>query len=241
MSSSTQKRSKSARARMMLTNPSVLVAKHVRLERGESHLAGIFTRLPHTVEVRDGGGVKRRMVDAPARAMRPIDGNEVPLLTAKQVVDGHAQGLGFGVQQRVFDGAERLGAQSVRSGSRGSRKGGIEALMVVYRLADQSVSIPLDDGREPGRPEGLVEFAPADDPVIGDELEKVIVTPSGIAGQRFDPLDFHRLELSFRAESLSTASRSLCLSIQPPVRAGTSERHYWAGGPAPQDALTALA
>src|SRR5829696_10143090 len=161
---------------------------------------GIHARLLHTVEVRDGGGVERGMVDAPARAVRPVDGNDVPLLPTKQVVDGHAQSLGFAVQQRIFYGTERLGAQSVRSGSRGSRKGGVEALMVVYRLADQSVSIPLDDGREPGGPEGLVEFAPADDPVIGDELEKVIVTPSGIAGQRFDPLDFHRLELSFRAE-----------------------------------------
>jgi hypothetical protein len=69
----------------------------------------------------------------------------------------------------------------------------------------------------------------------------VIVTPSGIAGQRFDPLDFHRLELSFRAGSLVTASRSLFLSTRPPVRAGASKRYYWAGGSGPQDALTALA
>src|SRR5215207_9723449 len=174
-------------------------------------------------------------------AVRPIDGNDIPLLPAKQVVDGHAQGLGFGVHQRVLDSTERLGAQSIRGGSRGSRKGGIEALMVVYCLADQSVSVPLDDGREPGGPEGLVEFAPADDPVIGDELEKVIVTPSGIAGQRFDPLDSHRPGSSLRAGSLSTASRSPFLSIQPPVRAGPSERYYWASSSAPQDALTALA
>src|SRR5215207_1012946 len=220
---------------------SVLVAEHVRLERGKSHLAGIHARLLHTIEVRDGGGVERGMVDAPARAVRPIDGNDIPLLPAKQVVDGHAQGLGFGVQQRVLDGTERLGAQSIRGGSRGSRKGGIEALMVVYRLADQSVSVPLNDGREPGGAEGLVEFAPADDPVIGDELEKVIVTPSGIAGQRFDPLDSHRPGSSLRAGSLSTASRSPFLSIQPPVRAGPSERYYWASSSAPQDALTALA
>jgi hypothetical protein len=53
----------------------------------------------------------------------------------------------------------------------------------------------------------LVDFArAANDAIIGDELEKVIVTPSGIAGQRFDPLDFHRLELSLRAGSLATAS-----------------------------------
>src|SRR5215204_7729309 len=174
------------------------------------------------------------MVNAPARAVRPVDGNDIPLLPAKQVVDRHTQGLGFGVQQRIFDGTERLGAQSVRGGSRGSRKGGIEALMVVYRLADQTVSIPLDDGREPGRPEGLVEFAPADDAVIGDELEKVIVTPSGIAGQRFDPLDFHRVELSLRAGCLATASRSLSFCTQPPVRACASDGYYWAGGSALQ-------
>jgi hypothetical protein len=204
-----------AEARHPGADRSVLVAEHVRLERGKSHLAGILARLSHTVEVRDGGGVERGMVDAPARAVRPVDGNDVPLLTAKQVVDGHAQGLGFGVQQRVFDGTERLGAQSVRSGSRGGRKSGVEALMVVYLLADQTVSIPLDDGREPGRPEGLVEFAPADDAVIGDELEKMIVTPSGIAGQRFDPLDYHRPGSSLGAGSLSTASRWLYSSTRP--------------------------
>jgi hypothetical protein len=108
------------------------------------------------------------------------------------------------------------------SGSRGRREGGIEALMVVYRLADQSIGIPLDDGREPGRPEGLVEFAPANDAVIGDELEKVIVTPSGIAGQRFDPLDFHGSCLSLLVGFLETASQSLFLSTQPLVCAWTS-------------------
>src|SRR5215204_720979 len=88
--------------------------------------------------------------------------------------------------------------------------------MVVYCLANQSAGIPLDNGREPGRPEGLVEFAPANDAVIGGELYKVVVAPSGITGQRFDPLDFHRSKLSLRAGSLATASRSLFLSTQPP-------------------------
>src|SRR5215211_656817 len=177
------------------------------------------------------GGVERGMVDAPARTVRPVDGNDIPLLPAKQIVDGHAQGLGFGVQQRVLDGTERLSAQSVRSWSRGGRKGGVETLMVVYCLADKSVSIALDDGREPGGPEGLVEFAPADDPVVGDELEKVIVTPSGIAGQRFDPLDFHRLELSFRAGSSSTASRSLYLSTRHPRFAQGHQKLLLGGRP----------
>src|SRR5829696_9145885 len=220
-----------AEARHPGADRSVLVEEHVRLERGKSHLAGILARSPNTVEVRDGGSVERRMVDAPARAVRPVDGNDVPLLPTKQVVDGHAQSLGFGVQQRIFYGTERLGAQSVRSGSRGSRKGGVEALMVVYRLADQSVSIPLDEGREPGRPEGLVEFAPAHHPVIGEELEKVIVTPSGIAGQRFDALDFHRLELSFRAGSSSTASRSLYLSTRHPRFAQGHQKLLLGGRP----------
>ena len=162
------------------------------------------------------------MVYAPARAVRPVDGNGIPLLTAEQVVDRHAQSFGFGVQQRVLDGTERLGAQPVRGRSRGGRKGGIEALVVVYRLADQPVGIPLDDGREPGGSEGLVEFAPADDAVVGDELEEVVVAPSGVAGQRFDPLDFYGSCLSLRVGSLVTASRLLCLSIQPLVLAWTS-------------------
>ena len=94
--------------------------------------------------------------------------------------------------------------------------------MVVYRLANQPGGIPLDDGREPGGSEGLVEFAPADDAVVGDELEEVGVAPSGVAGQRFDPLDFYGSCLSLRVGSLVTASRSLCLSTQPLVIAWTS-------------------
>src|SRR5918997_6817428 len=67
----------------------LFVAEHVRLERGEPHLAGVLTRLPHAVEVRDSGGVECRMIDAPARAVRPVDGNGIALLPTEQVVDGH--------------------------------------------------------------------------------------------------------------------------------------------------------
>ena len=48
------------------------------------------------------------MVDAPGRAMRPVDPDAVADLAAEQFVAGHAQHLGLGVEQRVFDRAQRL-------------------------------------------------------------------------------------------------------------------------------------
>jgi hypothetical protein len=160
------------------------------------------------------------------------------LLPAEQVVNGHAQSLGFGIQQRVFDGAERLGAQPVRGGSRGGRKGGVEALVVVYGLADQPVGIPLDDGREAGRPEGLVEFAPANDTVFRDKLEKVVIASSGIAGQRFDPLDLHGSHLSLRVGSLATASLPFYLSNPRLVRGHQQALCYGACPRAPSAPAT---
>src|SRR5919106_1817004 len=206
MSSSTQKRSKSSRARMMLTNPSVLALKF-RSSR-------ISTSGP--APSRSASRWARTLRMSGLSMLRPGEnGAPKPAIQERTDPCSWRNMFVFGVQQRVFDGTERLGAQSVRSGSRGGRKSGVEALMFVYLLADQTVSIPLDDGREPGRPEGLVEFAPADDAVIGDELEKMIVTPSGIAGQRFDLLDLHRPGSSLGAGSLSTASRWLYSATRP--------------------------
>jgi hypothetical protein len=111
--------------------------------------------------------------------------------------------------------------------------------MVVYRLANQAAGIPLDDSREAGRPEGLVEFAPANDTVISDKLEKMVVAPPGITGQCFNTLNFHHVALSLHAGSLATASQSLFLSTQPPVRACGSDDYYWVDIPALQAASAA--
>ena len=87
--------------------------------------------------------------------------------------------------------------------------------MVVYRLANQAAGIPLDDSRKAGRPEGLVEFAPANDTLFSDKLEKMVVAPPGITGQCFNPLDLHHVALSLHAGSLATASQSLSCPLSP--------------------------
>src|SRR5437660_11439054 len=44
----------------------------------------------------------------------------------------------------------------------------------------------------PGRAEALVELAPADDAVIGRQLQKVIIPPAGVAAKDVETRDFHR-------------------------------------------------
>jgi hypothetical protein len=95
--------------------------------------------------------------------------------------------------------------------------------MVVYRLANQPGGIPLDDAREPGRSEGLVEFAPANDAIIGDELEKVIVTPPASQASVSIRSIFMALVCPFvRGPWQLTRGRFSCpLATQPLVRAWT--------------------
>jgi hypothetical protein len=64
-------------------------------------------------------------------------------------------------------------------------------------LADDSRRQPLDCSRDAGRTEAFVEFAPPDDPVLGCDLDEVVIPPAGIAGERFDASDAGRLAHGF--------------------------------------------
>jgi hypothetical protein len=53
-------------------------------------------------------------------------------------------------------------------------------------LADHSCRQPFDRRGNARSAKSLVEFAPAGDAVFGHDLDEVVVSPAGVAGQRLD-------------------------------------------------------
>ena len=136
------------------------------------------------------------MIDAPGGAVRPVERNAVAQLAAEQRVARHAERLRLGVEQRVLDRGDRLRHHAAGGGTRRGIKLGIDALVVADRLPDDLGGELRDDRADAGRAEVLGELAPADDAVGRRELDEMVVAPAGIAGERFDAADFHRIPRS---------------------------------------------
>jgi hypothetical protein len=66
------------------------------------------------------------------------------------------------------------------------------------RLANHAAGEPLDDRTDPGRTEPLVELTPADDAVVGCELQKMVIPPAGVAAKDFQVRDSHRTALGIQ-------------------------------------------
>ncbi len=118
--------------------------------------------------------------------MRPVDPDAVADLASEQLVAGHAQRLRLDVEQRVLDGAERQRHHAARGRSCRRKQFRINPLMLEGVLADHTRAEPLDRSRHARRAKTLVIFAPADDAVLGHDLDEVVVAPAGVAGERFD-------------------------------------------------------
>ena len=121
--------------------------------------------------------------------MRPVDPDAVADLAAQKFVAGHAERLGFDVEQGVLDRTERQ-----RHHAAGGRPGrgkqlGIDALVLEGVLADHAGRQPLDRDADAGGAKTLVELAPARDAVVGDDLDEVVVAPACVAGKGFNAFD----------------------------------------------------
>src|SRR5262249_46896241 len=64
-------------------------------------------------------------------------------------------------------------------------------------LPDDPSRQPLDCGTDAGRAKTFVIFAPADDAVLGGDLDEVVVSPARVAGQDFDGPYFRSLRHGF--------------------------------------------
>jgi len=165
------------------------IDEDVGLHRGEAFFADLAADRLDAVEVGDRGLVPVRMIDAPGRAMRPVDPDAVADLSAQQFVAGHAERLGLDVKQRVLDGAKRQRHHAAGRGACRRKQFGVDPLMLERVLADHPRRQSFDCGRDTRCAKALVVFAPANDAVFGHDLDEVVVTPAGIAGERFDASD----------------------------------------------------
>ena len=178
-----------AEARPPALRLAVGVDEDVGLHRREAFFAYLATDSLHTVEIGDRRLEPVGMVDAPGRAVRPVHPDTVAHLAAEQVVAGHAERLGLDVKQRVLDRADRQRHHAAGGGPRRGKQLRVDPLMLVSVLADHARRKPLDRSRHAGRAKTFVVLAPADDTVLGHDLDEVVVAPAGVAGERFDASD----------------------------------------------------
>lgn len=122
--------------------------------------------------------------------MRPVDPDTVADLAAEQLVAGDAERLRLGIEQRILDRTEGLRHHAAGGGTRRSEQFGKDALVLEDVLPDDTGREALDGGANAGRAETLVEFAPADDAVLGRQLDEMIVSPAGIAGKDLEACCF---------------------------------------------------
>src|SRR5262249_39325008 len=119
----------------------------------------------------------------------PVDPDAVADLAAEQLIAGHAQRFRFHIEQSVFDRSESKGHHAAGSRARCGEQLGIDAFVLESVLADHARRQPLDRGGHARRAEALVILAPADDAVVADNLDEVVVAPAGVAGKGFDAFD----------------------------------------------------
>jgi hypothetical protein len=166
--------------------------KDIGLHAGEAALLDLGPDLPNAVEIGDRRLEEMRMIDPPRRAMRPVDPHPVAHLAAEQRIARHAERLGLGVAQRVLDRAERLGDDAAGGWARRRVELEEDALVIHRILADDFRRQAVDNGGDARRAKALVELAPAGDPVVGRELQEIIVAPARIGAQHLKARDLHR-------------------------------------------------
>src|SRR5450432_18 len=163
-----------------------IVGEDVGLQRGKFLLANLTPDRFHAIEVVDRRLVPAGMIDAPGGAMRPVDPDTIADLAAEQFVAGHAEQFCLGVEQSVFDRAQRLRHHAAGSGTRRGKKLRMDALVLKCILSDHARRQTLNHRADAGRAKTFVEFAPADNAVFGGDLDEMVVSPAGIASDDFE-------------------------------------------------------
>ena len=165
------------------------------------------------------------VAEAVAAAMRPVERQAIAHRPAEQGVDRNAQRLGLDVEQRVLDGGHRLLVHAARRLAGDGVLPRHDALDRPRVLADQVLRHAADHGGEAGAAVALVVFRPADQPVVGGDLEEREVAPAGVAMQ--DPRSW-RFSWCFlhMAGSIDQTRRCSMLAAgeRPPDRRRPSRR-----------------
>jgi hypothetical protein len=166
--------------------------EHVGLERGVAAAHDLLAQADDIVKTAQRGDLHLlRPLQAIRPAVRPVEADAVADRPPEQLVDGHAERLGLEVEQGILDGADRLldhapaglATDGVELGDDGLEGPGI--------ATDHLGGQPVDHRGDAEPAERLVVLAPADQPIVGGELEEVEVALAGIGVQVLHPGDLH--------------------------------------------------
>ena len=146
--------------------------------------------------------------------MRPVDRNAIADRPAEQGTDRYAIGLAGHVEQCVLDRRDRLLIDAAARLA-GEHVQVLRDLFVAERVAaDQHRREAADHIRQADRAEALVELGPANDAIVGGDLEEGEHAPAGIGLERFNVFDLHPLPLEGSPRRQRKARRSApCLGF----------------------------
>src|SRR5215207_3653550 len=174
----------------------VVVDEDVGLHGREALFTHLAADRLHPLKVVDRRLEVGRMIDAPGCAVRPVDPDTVADLAAQKLVARDAERLGLGVEKRVLDGAQSQGNDAAGGRPRDRIKLRVDPLVIAHRLTDDASRELLDRRADARRAKTFVVLAPADDAVLGGDLDEVVVAEARIGGERLDRpdlgIDLHR-------------------------------------------------
>jgi hypothetical protein len=123
--------------------------------------------------------------------VRPVEAEAGPDRPAQERVHRHPEGARVDVQERVLDRPDGLLDHAARGLPTKRVHEGDVGFPGPRILADQDGSQLGDDRGDAEAAEGLVVLAPADDALVGADLEEVEVSPTRVGVERFDLGDLH--------------------------------------------------
>ena len=123
--------------------------------------------------------------------MRPVDRDALAHRAAEQLVHRHAERLALDVQQRVLDRGDGARIDPARRLHLAHPQHRGDLLHRPRIQPDQRVGQAADHAGQAAAAIGLGVFRPADQPVIGGELEERKRAPAGVAVQVLDLREFH--------------------------------------------------
>src|SRR5258705_90449 len=97
------------------------------------------------------------------------------------------------LRSTLISRAKRLASATAGRGTRRGKKLRIDPFVLKGVLSDYPRRETQDSSTDTRRTKTFVELAPANDAVFGGELDEVVVSPAGVAGEQFDASHFQYL------------------------------------------------